>query len=91
MSAFVRFSSLLLGFVYICDCWRGHAQLVDVWMEDAIDKANGRRLVGVLVWYLDVNLPIAAVERCCLNSHQRMSVTLLKCGDALSVGPLNRT
>jgi hypothetical protein len=39
-----------------------YAQLIDVGVEDAIDEANARTLVGVLVWKLDMNLPQPALE-----------------------------
>jgi hypothetical protein len=40
-------------------------QLVDVGMEDAIDKADAWRLVWVLVGKLDVDFPETAEEGCC--------------------------
>jgi hypothetical protein len=40
-------------------------QLIDVWMEDAVHEADARRFVRVLVWYFDVDFPVAAGEGCC--------------------------
>jgi hypothetical protein len=40
-------------------------QLVDVGMEDAIDKADAWRLVRVLVGELDVDFPETAEKGCC--------------------------
>jgi hypothetical protein len=40
-------------------------QLVDVGVEDAIDKADAWRLVRVLVGELDVDFPETAEEGCC--------------------------
>jgi hypothetical protein len=32
-------------------------------MEDAVDEADARRLVGVLIWNFDMDLPVATGER----------------------------
>lgn len=42
-----------------------HLQLVYVGVEYAVREADAGRLVGVLVGQLDVDLPDAALERCC--------------------------
>lgn len=42
-------------------------QLIYVGMEDAIHEADAGRLVRVLVWELDVDLPEAAGEGCCVD------------------------
>ena len=34
-------------------------QLINVRMEDTVDKANRRRFVGVLVWQLNVDFPFS--------------------------------
>lgn len=39
-----------------------HLQLIDVWVEDAIDESNAGTLVGILVRELDVDLPETAFE-----------------------------
>lgn len=44
-----------------------YAQLVDVWVEDAVHEAYGRRFVRILIWDLDVDFPVATLERCWLN------------------------
>ena len=44
--------------------WGKNAQLVYVWVEDAIDEANARRFVGVLIRKLDVYLPKPTLEWC---------------------------
>ena len=40
----------------------GGIQLVDVGVEDAVDKADAGALVGILVGQLDVDFPQAALE-----------------------------
>ena len=40
------------------------SHLVDVWVEYAVDKADARTFVWILVWQLYVNLPQATLERC---------------------------
>ena len=44
--------------------WGKNAQLVYVWMEDAIDEADTGGLVWVLVWELDVYFPEPTLEWC---------------------------
>jgi hypothetical protein len=34
-----------------------YAQLIDVWMENAIHESNARALIGILIWQLDMDLP----------------------------------
>lgn len=41
-----------------------HVQLVDVWVEDPVDKSDARGLVWVLIWELHVNLPGSAFKGC---------------------------
>jgi len=48
--------------------WGKNAQLVYVWMEDAIDEADAGGLVWVLVWELDVYFPESSLEWCCFLS-----------------------
>lgn len=36
------------------------AQFIDIRVEDAIDKADGWAFVGILVWELDMDLPVSA-------------------------------
>lgn len=38
-------------------------------MEDPVDKADARALVGVLVWQLDVDLPVSPSEWCCTGQY----------------------
>lgn len=45
--------------------WQIHLQLVDIGVEDSIREPDTRRLVGVLIRYLDVDFPQAALEGCC--------------------------
>jgi len=45
--------------------WGKNAQLVYVWMEDAIHEADAGGFVWVLVWELDVHFPESALEWCC--------------------------
>jgi len=68
-----------------------HLQLVDVGVEDAINKANTRRLIGVLVGKLDVNLPGAALERSCPGRQLSCFCPTRAIANALSAGPLKRT
>lgn len=42
-----------------------HLQLVNVRMEDAVHEAYAGRLVGVVIWELDMDLPEAALKRRC--------------------------
>lgn len=43
----------------------GDLQLIDVGVEDAIDKSNTGALIRILIGELDVNFPMAASERRC--------------------------
>jgi hypothetical protein len=67
-------------------------QFINVRVEDLVHKPDAGRLVRVLVWKLDVDLPYAASERC-YQSRIMMSVApqVIKQeslrSDALSVGP----
>jgi hypothetical protein len=47
-----------------------YTQLIDVWVEDAVYKTDGRRFVGVLVWDFDVDFPVAAFEGSYLTFRQ---------------------
>ena len=40
-------------------------QLIDVRVEDTVHESDRGRLVGVLIGELDVDFPVAALERCC--------------------------
>jgi len=42
----------------------GFEQLINIGMEDPVDEAYGGRLVGVCVWELYVDFPLAACEGC---------------------------
>ena len=66
-----------------------HSHLVNVGVEDAINKANARAFVGILVGELYVDLPDAAGEWC----YVLVSVLHARSdrGHVLSVGPLKRT
>jgi hypothetical protein len=44
------------------------SQFVNVWVEDAVHKANAGALVRVLIWQLDVDLPKSALEGRCMVS-----------------------
>ena len=39
-----------------------NSQFVDIWVEYPVDKANTRRLVGICIRELDVDLPEPAFE-----------------------------
>ena len=43
----------------------GNSQLVNVGVEDAVHEADARGLVGVRVGQLDVDFPVASLERSC--------------------------
>lgn len=66
----------------------GGVQFVDVGMEDAVDKADAGRLVGILIWELDVHFPQTAGKGCWVPSAAKSSARF---GDELSSGPLKRT
>jgi hypothetical protein len=68
-----------------------YAQLVDVWMEDTVYETNGWRLVGILIWYFDVDFPVAAFERCYLQTRQSSVLRSIFDANVLSLGPLKRT
>ena len=57
-----------LGKSEIHSSWdRGGAlasHLVNVWVKYAVDKADARTFVRILVWQLYVDLPQATFERC---------------------------
>jgi hypothetical protein len=40
------------------------SQLIDVWMEDAVDESYARALVGVLIGQFHMNFPVAAGKWC---------------------------
>lgn len=40
------------------------SHLVNIWVEYAVDKANARTFVWILVWQLYVNLPQTTFEGC---------------------------
>jgi hypothetical protein len=65
-----------------------HVQFVDVGMEYPVYEADARTFVGILIRQLNMDLPEAALERCCV-------VLMRKCRRAgvyiLSSGPLNLT
>lgn len=69
---------------------RGLGQLINVWVEDLVDEANGWRFIGVLIWELDVDFPLSAGERCC-NGGQRSVRSGGMTGCSLSEGPLKLT
>lgn len=48
---------------------RLHSQLVNVRVEDLVHEANTGRLVGELLWQIDVNLPYTLGEwRCSVSA-----------------------
>lgn len=65
-------------------------QLVDIGMENAINKTNTRRLIRVRVWELDVDLPNSTLERSYQQSAYESTGTYSR-QYRLSVGPLKRT
>ena len=48
-------------------CAGAGVQFIDVWMKDAIDEANARALVRVLVGKFHMDLPQATRKRSCGN------------------------
>jgi hypothetical protein len=40
------------------------SQLIDVWMEDAVDESYARALVGVLIGQFHMDFPVAAGKWC---------------------------
>lgn len=40
------------------------SQLIDIRMEDAVDKSYARALVGILIGQLHVDFPVATLEWC---------------------------
>jgi len=42
-------------------------EFVDIWMENAVHKTDGRRFVRILVWDFDVDLPLTTGEWCWLK------------------------
>lgn len=44
------------------------SQFINVWVEDAVHKANAGALVRVLIGQLDVDLPESALEGRCMVS-----------------------
>ena len=69
----------------------GNVHFVNVWMEDFVDKTDRGRLVRVLVWQLDVDLPHAVVERGCgrarLSASAKSIQTHINPRHILSLGP----
>jgi hypothetical protein len=45
-----------------------HVQFVDVGMEYPVYEADARTFVRILIRQLNVDLPEAALERCCMAS-----------------------
>jgi len=73
---------------------------IDVGVEYLVDEANRGRLVGILVWQFDMNLPFSFRKRC-YRQRSRVSPRPLQVGSVhhlswksvllLSVGPLKIT
>jgi hypothetical protein len=54
----------------------GRVQLIDIRMEDSVHEADAGALVRILVWYFDVDLPVAAGEGRCAMSVLRLRSSL---------------
>jgi hypothetical protein len=58
----------LLSSLLLVRSWNGEdVQLINVWVEDTIYEADRGRFIGILVWNLDVDFPVATGEGCCLG------------------------
>jgi len=70
-------------------------QLVDIWVKDAVDEADARGLVRILVREFDVDLPDTTLKGGCRLSVSKHSLEHREkrrlWHDSLSAGPLNLT